>query len=303
MFAKMVVLGPTRFTADTKTAFAQCAREILYVTSIPMDDAALIQRIGDADALLVALQVQVRAPVILACPSLRYIGMCCSLYGPESANVDILAANARGIAVSGIRDYGDEGVVEYVISELVQLLHGFREHLWRHEPTELTGISVGILGMGTLGRLISEALQFFGARVCYYSRTRKMDIEKKGVAYAPLNALLADADICIGCLNKNAILLQEEQFEAFGHGKILMNIAIGPCAAHDPLCKWLAHRENFFLCDTPSAVGYTDLLHLPNVLVVRRGAGDSIQSNRRYNEKILANVRKYLREHDSCASY
>lgn len=51
--------------------------------------------------------------------------MCCSLYSEESANVDIAYAREKNIRVLGIRDYGDRGVVEYVLHELTGLLHGF----------------------------------------------------------------------------------------------------------------------------------------------------------------------------------
>lgn len=290
----MVILGPTRFTEETRAAFATLARTVIYDAAIPLDDATLIAKAGCADALLVSLHVRVTAAVIAGCPALRYIGMCCSLYGPESANVDILAAEARGITVTGIRDYGDEGVIEYVISELVQLLHGFQGPMWRPEPTELTGLSCGILGMGTLGTRISAALQFFGARVSYFSRTRKPDVEARGVVFLPLDDLLASVDICVACLNKNAILLHEEQFRRFGDGKILVNIAIGPCSDDAALAAWLSRPDNYFLCDTPMPLGDPKLLALPNVLSVRRGAGDSVQSNARYNEKILANVRGFF---------
>jgi 2-oxoglutarate ferredoxin oxidoreductase subunit gamma len=52
--------------------------------------------------------------VLDACPNIRYIGMCCTLYNPESSNVDVIEARKRGITVLGVKDYGDEGVVEYV---------------------------------------------------------------------------------------------------------------------------------------------------------------------------------------------
>ena len=52
------------------------------------------------------------------------------MYSPESANVDIRYAEANGITVTGIRDYGDEGVVEYVVSEVVRLFHGFGVEAW-----------------------------------------------------------------------------------------------------------------------------------------------------------------------------
>lgn len=48
--------------------------------------------------------------VLDACPNIRYIGICASLYAPENANVDIRHAEKKGIVVTGVRDYGDEGV-------------------------------------------------------------------------------------------------------------------------------------------------------------------------------------------------
>ncbi len=54
--------------------------------------------------------------------------MCCSLYDDESSNVAVKFARGQGIVVKGIRDYGDPGVVEFIVSELVRLLHGFGEH-------------------------------------------------------------------------------------------------------------------------------------------------------------------------------
>ncbi len=302
IFEKMVILGPTRFSEATRAAFSAYARTVEFDPIVPANEEALIGRIQGADALLVSLEVQVTRKVIEAAPALRYIGMCCSLYGPESANVDILAAKSRSITVTGIHDYGDNGVVEYVISELVQLFHGFREHMWRPEPTELTDLSFGIIGMGALGIKISAALQFFGGRVAYFSRTRKPDIEAQGIPYLPLDELLPSVDICVCCLNKNIVLLHEKQFELFGNGKILMNIAIGPCSDNDALARWLSNSANYFLCDSPLPLGDPRLLTLPNVLCVRRGAGWSVQSVARYNQKILANVRTYLSETHACES-
>ena len=45
--------------------------------------------------------------------------------------------NERGITVTGIRDYGDEGVIEYVVSELVRCLHGFGQKPWKGFPGRL----------------------------------------------------------------------------------------------------------------------------------------------------------------------
>src|SRR5690606_40344113 len=68
-------------------------------------------------------------------------------------------------------DLGDEGVVEYVVSELVRCLHGFGtdtngnpEKPWDGVSREITGLKVGIVGLGTSGGMIADALKFFGAR-------------------------------------------------------------------------------------------------------------------------------------------
>ena len=65
----------------------------------------------------------------------------------------------------GIRDYGDRGVVEYVLHELTGLLHGFGMPMLQDEPVEMTGLKVGIVGMGVSGKIIADALAFMGAEV------------------------------------------------------------------------------------------------------------------------------------------
>lgn len=96
----------------------------------PLKKRKVIRRIGNADCLLVSFRTPIRRRVLDACPNIRYIGMCCTLYNPESSNVDVIEARKRGITVLGVKDYGDEGVVEYVVSELVRLLHGFGNVRW-----------------------------------------------------------------------------------------------------------------------------------------------------------------------------
>jgi lactate dehydrogenase-like 2-hydroxyacid dehydrogenase len=60
--------------------------------------------------------------------------MCCSLYDERSANVDVKAAGEQGITVHGIRDYGDEGLVEFIFAELTYLFKGLGRHQWKTEP-------------------------------------------------------------------------------------------------------------------------------------------------------------------------
>ena len=99
-------------------------------------------------------------------------------------------ANERGITVTGIRDYGDEGVVEYVVSELVRCLHGFGQESWEELPREITGLKVGIVGLGKSGGMIADALKFFGADISYYARSEKEAATAKGYRFLSLGKLL-----------------------------------------------------------------------------------------------------------------
>ena len=298
MFEKLVAIEPVSLIPEAEKELFQYARQVELYEDIPPDDAEIISRIGDGDAVLVSYTSQIRRPVIERCPNIRYIGMCCSLYSEESANVDIACARERGIVVKGIRDYGDRGVVEFAVSELVRFLHGFDRPMLYEMPAEITDLPVGIVGLGTSGGMIAQAMQFMGAKVSYFSRTRKPDWEKNGFSYLPLKELLAGSQVVFTCLNKNVILLGKEEFEALGQGKILFNTSIGPSHEIDALSEWLAGEKNYFVCDTEEALGDPSgqLLAHPQVFCAGVSVGRTRQAFVLLSRKVLDNIRAYLGE-------
>ena len=151
MFEKLVAIEPVSLIPSAEEELHAYAKEVVLYPDIPADEDEIVRRIGDADAVLLSYTSLMGKSVIERCPNIRYIGMCCSLYSEESANVDIAYARTRGIQVLGIRDYGDRGVVEYVLHELTGLLHGFGMPMLRDEPVEITGLKVGIVGLGVSG--------------------------------------------------------------------------------------------------------------------------------------------------------
>lgn len=298
MFEKLVAIEPVSLVPQAEKELLLYARQVKLYEDIPADDAEIVRRIGDADAVLVSYTSQIRRPVIERCPNIRYIGMCCSLYSEESANVDIACARERGIVVKGIRDYGDRGVVEFAVSELVRFLHGFDRPMLYEMPVEITDLPVGIVGLGTSGGMIAQAMQFMGAKVSYFSRTRKPDWEKNGFFYLPLKELLAGSQVVFTCLNKNVILLGKEEFEALGQGKILFNTSIGPSHEIDALSEWLAGEKNYFVCDTEGALGDPSgqLLAHPQVFCAGVSVGRTRQAFVLLSRKVLDNIRAYLGE-------
>lgn len=296
MFKKLVAIEPISLIPSAKQKLHDYAAEVVLFDDIPQEDAEIIRRIGDADAVLLSYTSRIEKNVLEACPNIRYIGMCCSLYSAESANVDIRTANANNITVDGVRDYGDQGVVEYVASELIRYLHGFGNKQWQELPIELTDLKVGMVGLGTSGQMIAAGLQALGADLYYYSRTRKPEHEAKGIKYLPLNDLLPTVDVVCTCLNKNIIIFYDEQFQLLGNHKIMFNTSIGPSHDITALAKWLEHGDNEFFCDSAGALGDDTgkLLTNPHVNCMNTPSGLTKQSFDRLSEKVLKNIEAFL---------
>ena len=292
MFEKLIAIEPVSLIPSAEKELHTYAKEVIMYTNIPANDSEIISRIGDADAVLLSYTSRINRAVLEKCPNIKYIGMCCSLYSPESANVDILYAHEKGITVTGIRDYGDEGVVEYVISELVRCLHGFGREPWDGTPQEITGLKAGIVGLGKLGGMIADALRFFGAEISYFSRSEKAEAAAKGYQYLPLPDLLAQNQLIICCLNKNTVLLHEEEFRQIGNKKILFNVGLSPAWDEAPFIQWL-EKDNLCYCDSTDALGGTHLLDHPRIQCMQTSTGRTRQAFDRLSEKVLANLSEY----------
>ncbi len=298
MFEKLVAIEPVSLVPFAQNELRKYAKEVQLFEDIPENEEEIVKRIGNADGVLVSYTSQITRSIMEQCPKIQYIGMCCSLYSEASANVDIAFARKKGIKVLGIRDYGDRGVVEYVLYQLVRILHGFDFPMWQEEALELTGLKVGIVGLGVSGGMIADALAMMGAKVAYYSRTRKPDKEKAGMAYLPLNQLLAESQVVITCLNKNVILLHDEQFQYLGNKKILINTSIGTASDTDALAAWLESEENLYCCDTKAAIGDPTgrLIQKDNVICMGASVGRTKQAFELLSRKVLDNIRLFLEE-------
>ena len=297
MFKKLVIIEPINMLKMHVNELNKYANEVVYYKNIPENDQEIIKRINDADAALLSFTSSINSFVLENCPNLKYIGMCCSLYSKESANVDIVKAEELGITVKGIRDYGDEGVAEYIIHELVEFLQGYKALKWDSIAHEITGLKCGVVGLGTSGTLIARTLKFFKADVCYYSRTRKYDVENnEGIVYKDLNSLCSECEAIFLALNKNVLLLQKEQFDLMKGKKILFNTSIGPGFNVNEFKKWLKEENHFFFGDTLATAGDNSIWEMENTFTINRSAGGkSYQAYVRLGEKVLNNIIEYLK--------
>ncbi len=296
-FRKIVAIEPISLVPEAEAKLKTYGETVVMFDDIPSSDEEIVRRIGDADAVLLSYTSTLKGEVMALCPDIKYVGMCCSLYSPESANVDIRYAEAHGIKVTGIRDYGDEGVVEYVVSELVRLLHGFGQESWEDMPREITGLRAGIVGLGKSGGMIADAMRFFGADIAYFARSEKTAASEKGYRFMPLGDLLRWSDVVFCCLNKNTVLLHKEEFRCLGNRKILFNTGLSPAWDEQPFLEWL-EGDNLCYCDTLGALGDKELMAHPHVCCMNVSTGRTSQAFVRLSDKVLANIENYLNGQD-----
>ncbi|MFN8347190.1 MAG: NAD(P)-dependent oxidoreductase [Spirosomataceae bacterium] len=297
LFDQLTIIDSCRLTESGMQQIAAFSRQpLVRFYGVPASDEETLARIGASDCVLVSWQTPLRAEVIAAAPRLRYIGMCCSLYSETSANVDIVAAKGLGITVQGVRDYGDEGVVEFIFAQLINLFKGYGPYQWRAEPVELGGKSLGIIGLGTLGRMVADTARHFGMEVCYFGRTRRPEAEQKGIRFLPLPELLAHCDVISTHLPKHTILLDEEAFQHKKANSIFINTSLGLTFDESALLHWLEKdKTSFAIFDSDGAGSrYATFSQRSNIIVYPRSAGFTEESKVRLTRKVIANLESFL---------
>lgn len=294
-FKKLVSVDNTGLETWAKEKISHMADEVIFYDNDPAEVNELISRAEKADALLVSWRTPVTKEIIDKCPNLKYIGMCCSLYDEKSANVDIVAAREKGIKVLGIKDYGDEGLVEFIFSELIRLFHGFGIHQWSDKQEELTGKKLGIIGMGATGKMLKDRALAFGMQVFYYSRSRKPEIENDRVKYLELNQLLSEADIVSTHLPKHSKVIDRDGFKCLGEGKVLINTSLEPTFDVEAFKEWIKGQRNFAIMDR-SALGqcFDELTTFDHVIYTEKVTGFTKQAEGRLSQKVIDNIESFL---------
>ncbi len=262
----------------------------------PAGDAEILTRIADSDCVLVSWRTKVNAEVIKASPNLKYIGMCCSLYDEKAANVDIIQARSQDIVVKGVRDYGDDGTLEFIFAELIYLMKGLGNLRWQTENRELRGKSMGVIGMGTLGTMVVRTAQHFGMKVYYFNRSRKPALEAEGFGFLPLNDLLATCDVISTHLPKNSIVLGDAEFKIKKPNSILVNTSIGLTFNKDAFLSWISgDPTSFAIFDGPGVDEHAEeFSKYPNVIISDRSSGFTLEAQARLSEKVLDNMKSFL---------
>ena len=197
------------------------------------------ERIRDAEFVL-ANKVKLDACNLNSAPNLRFIG----LTATGTDNVDLALAAERDIAVTNIRAYCTQSVVEHVFGVLLTLTHSIhrfdsdvRDGAWQradnfcllnHPIRELSAMTMGIVGFGVLGRGVASVARSFGMELLIAGR-RGADAAPRDGRTA-FDEVLARADVLtLHCpLDESTRdLIGTAELETMKKSSILINTARG----------------------------------------------------------------------------
>jgi glyoxylate reductase len=171
----------------------------------PATRAELLEHVVDADALLCMLTERIDGEVLALAPRLKVVAN----FAVGFDNVDVPAATAAGVVVTNTPDVLTEATADLAwtlilaaarrAGEAERLVRADRWQAWG--PTQLLGQPIwgrtlGIVGLGKIGRAVARRARGFAMDVRYHNRRPDPHAEAElGAVYASLDELLETADI------------------------------------------------------------------------------------------------------------
>ena len=255
----------------------------------------LRNRTIEAEGLLGLLSDRVGADLIAACPRLRAI----SNYAVGTDNIDLAAATARGIPVGNTPDVLTDSTADLAValmlavarrlSEGERAVRGGEWPEWRPDfllGRDLHGATVGIVGLGRIGRAVAERLAGFGCRMLTAGRAR-----------GELEAVLAEADFVSlhpPLTPETRGLIGERELRAMRDTAYLINTARGPIVDQDALGRalaagWIAGAALDVTDPEPLPPDHP-LLEAPNLLIVPHLGSATHRTREAMSEVAVANL-------------
>jgi D-3-phosphoglycerate dehydrogenase len=199
--------------------------------------AELCQAVAGAEGLVIRSATRVTAEVIDAGEKLRVIGRA----GIGVDNVDVARATQRGIVVVNTPEGNNITTAEHAIALLVSLARHIPQadasmKAGRWEKGRFTGLelyhrTLGVIGLGNIGRIVAQRAQALGMRVIAHDPHIASEVAAKlEVELVPLDALLARADaisVHVPRTKETVGLLGRAAFAKVCPGVLVVNAARG----------------------------------------------------------------------------
>ncbi|MBB6451337.1 glyoxylate reductase [Geomicrobium halophilum] len=222
----------------------------------PVPREKLLEEIKDVDGIFCMITENIDAEVLDAGKDLKVVANMAVGHN----NIDVEAANSRGITVTNTPDVLTETTADLTFALLMaaarrlvetsDILHRGEWGAW--SPMQFTGqdvsrATIGIIGLGRIGETVVKRAQGFDMNVLYYSRTRKREKETElGITYRDLETLLQDADFVVLLLpyhSESHHLIGQRELALMKRSAVLINSSRGGIVDEDALYEALVNEE------------------------------------------------------------
>lgn len=230
------------------------------VTVYPYDRAIsrreLLKQVKGVDGLLCLLTDSIDAAVFRAAgPNLKIVAN----YAVGFNNIDVREAGKRGILVTNTPGLLDDAVAEHTITLLLSLsrrvveaddfvrkgkFKGWAPILFL--GTDITGKTLGIVGLGTIGLAVAKIGMCLGMKVIYYSRSRSPQLESYGGVPRSFNRLLQEADFIslhVPLTKSTYHLIGRKELRLMKSTAYVINTSRGPVIDEKTLVEFLQKRQ------------------------------------------------------------
>lgn len=237
--------------------------------------------LAKGDAMVIRTYTKVDPALLAAAPRLKVVGRA----GVGLDNVDLPACAARGVTVCNTPDANTRAVVEYVLALMLDatrprlfLDRAVTSPRWKElreelkAPRQLCELTLGIWGLGKIGRQVARAAQAINMPVIYYDLQQIPEADRFGATPVSRKELCERADVMtvhVDGRRSNRNLVTIDDFGRMKSNVVFINTSRGFVIDTPALADFmLAHRAAQALLDVhePEPFGPTySLLEIPNI--------------------------------------
>jgi len=279
------------------------------------DDDQIVARAHDAEIVLTN-KTRLPGQILRQLKKTRYIGVLATGYDV----VDVRAARELGISVTNIPTYGTASVGQFVFALLLELCHHVGLHgeatragewsrsadfsFWKTPLLELAGKTIGIVGMGQIGRRTAELAVAFEMHVIGADEVRRPVPDWPGFRWCEVDELLAHSDVVsLHCplLPQTRGIINARSLALMKPSAFLINTSRGPLIVEQDLAEALnsgrlAGAAVDVLSSEPPDAG-NPLLRAKNCIVTPHIAWATKEARTRLLDTAIANLQAFLNGH------
>lgn len=275
-------------------------------------ESQIIERAADAEIVLTN-KTPLSAEILHKLPKLRYIGVLATGYNI----IDIQAAKENGIIVANVPAYSTHSVAQLVFALLLEFCHRVQQHSdsvlngdWagsidfsysRSPLVELSGQTMGLIGLGQIGKQTALIAQAMGMKVIATGSGRNVPQPVEGIEWVQIDELLQRSDvISLHCPLTPATnqLIDAKRIAQMKPTAILINTARGGLLNEEDVAHALNEGRlagaglDVLTVEPPRPDN--PLLHARNVIITPHIAWATKEARARLMDTAIGNVRAYL---------